>query len=180
MVCLKYWFIYQILLLYTIIIDCNINFFLQNIKSTLLSYLMLNFAQLCHRIFDKSFVKTAWKKLFLNISNSGAYIDSPSKYNLCRLVVSDALGNGRTAEVNGQPRRHYSTVLLTWASTACDSFAKRQGSINAVFAMAQSLSHATHVKSLTRHKVFLAEPAGQRIATVSPRKSDRRRTPFAF
>ena len=57
--------------------------------------------------------------------------------------------------VSGQSRSHYSTVLLTWASTACELLAKRRDGINAVFAKAQSLSHASHVKSLSRHNAFL-------------------------
>ena len=64
-------------------------------------------------------------------------IDSLSDCILRRPTASDAFENGHSAELIGQSRKHYSTVHLTRASIAYDVMAKRQGSVNAAFAMAR-------------------------------------------
>ena len=82
--------------------------------------------------------------------------------------VHFALSNGhgsvhrRTVCVpTGQTECHYSTVLLTWASIAYDVMAKWQGCIKWPLPWLESLSYATHVKSLSRHKVILSRLSGK-------------------
>lgn len=55
-------------------------------------------------------------------------------------------------EQESHPLEVYSTVLLTQVSVAYDIPAMRQTGPFGLFAEARSLSYATHVKSLSRHK----------------------------
>lgn len=48
-------------------------------------------------------------------------------------------------------------MLLTGASNAYVAMKKRQGGKNTVFAMADGLSYATHVKSHTWHNAILSD-----------------------
>ena len=74
--------------------------------------------------------------------------------NRRKATATDAVTNGRPA-VQRPDAKHYSTVLLTCASIAHDFYGKRGKTAPfGLFAMAYSLSCATHVKSLSRHKVL--------------------------
>ena len=115
------------------------------------------------RIFQRNVISAAENAAFL-LPKSVAF----DCYERTKRYMHFASSNGhgsvhrRTVCVpTGQTEWHYSTVLLTWASIAYDLMAKRQGCIKWPLPWLESLSYATHVKSLSRNKVILSRLSGK-------------------